>query len=94
MLIYPALVVILIMGLFSKFERVKLATQVGVIVAVIFSIGDFLPGLGFGNNFFTKMNSLLPLGKQGMAWLLPVVIAVIVFQIISTFSRPKTLAKT
>ncbi|MGQ9702828.1 MAG: branched-chain amino acid transport system II carrier protein, partial [bacterium] len=94
MLIYPALVVILIMSLFPKFEKVKLAAQAGVIVAIIFSIGDFIAGLGFGNNPFTKMNSLLPLGKQGLAWLLPAVIAVIVFQIISSFSRPKTLAKT
>lgn len=91
MLIYPALVVILIMGLFSKFEKVKLATQVGVIVAIICSIGDFLPGFGFGNNIFTKMNSLLPLGKQGMAWLLPTIIAIIVFQFISTSSKPKAV---
>jgi LIVCS family branched-chain amino acid:cation transporter len=94
MLIYPALVVILIISLFPKFEKVKLAAQAGVIVAIIFSIGDFIAGLGFGSNPFTKMNLLLPLGKQGLAWLLPAVIAVIVFQIISTFSRPKTLVKT
>jgi len=94
MLIYPALVVILIISLFPKFEKVKLAAQAGVIVAIIFSIGDFIAGLGFGNNPFTKMNLFLPLGKQGLSWLLPTVIAVIVFQIISTFSRPKTLAKT
>jgi LIVCS family branched-chain amino acid:cation transporter len=93
MLIYPALVVILVISLFPKFEKVKLAAQAGVIVAIIFSIGAFLTGLGFGSNPFTKMNLLLPLGKQGLAWLLPTVIAVIVFQIISTFSKPKTLAK-
>jgi len=90
MLIYPALIVILIMSLFSKFDKVKLATQVGVIVAIIFSIGDFLPGLGWGNNFFTKMNSLLPLGKQGMAWLLPTIIAVLVIQVYSMFSKSQT----
>ncbi|MGC8979046.1 branched-chain amino acid transport system II carrier protein [Caldisericum sp.] len=93
MLIYPALIVLLIMGLFSRFEKVKLAAQAGTIVAIIFSIGDFLGGLGIGNNPFTKMNSVLPLGKQGMAWLLPVVIAVIIFQIISAFIKTKTLTK-
>jgi LIVCS family branched-chain amino acid:cation transporter len=94
MLIYPALIVLLIMGLFPKFEKVKLAAQAGTIVAIIFSIGDFLGGLGIGNNPFTKMNSILPLGKQGMAWLLPVVVTVIIFQIISAFIKPKTLTTT
>jgi len=94
MLIYPALIVLLIMGLFPKFEKVKLATQAGTIVAIIFSIGDFLGGLGFANNPFTKMNSSLPLGKQGMAWLLPVVVTIIIFQIISLFIKPKTLSSS
>jgi len=82
MLIYPALVVILIISLFPKFEKVKLAAQAGVIVAIIFSIGDFLTGLGFGGNFFTKMNLLLPLGKQGLGWLLPTIIVMVIAQLI------------
>jgi len=92
MLIYPALIVLLIMCLTPNFEKVKLATQAGVITAIIFSIGDFLAGLGFGDNPFTKMNLALPLGKQGLAWLLPVVITVIVFQAISTVVKPRTQA--
>lgn len=91
MLIYPALVVILIMNLFSDFESVKFATQIGTIVAILFSIGDFLPGLGFENNFFTRMNSGLPFGNQGLAWLVPTVLAVIIGQIISKYSKPKIL---
>ncbi len=94
MLIYPALVVILIMSLFSKFEQVKFATRLGVIVAIIFSIGDFLPGLGFSNNFFTRMNSTLPLGKQGLAWLVPTIIAVIIGMIISRTSKQKSVTET
>jgi branched-subunit amino acid permease len=82
------------MSLFPKFEKVRLAAQAGVIVALLFSIGDFIAGLGFAGNPFTQMNSLMPLGKQGMAWLLPAIIAVIVFQIISAFARPKTAAKS
>ena len=89
MLIYPALVVILIMNIFSNFEQVKLATQIGTIVAILFSIGDFLPGIGFGNNFFTRMNSSLPLGNQGLAWLVPTVIAVVAGFIIANYSKPK-----
>ncbi len=91
MLIYPALVVILIMSLFPKFERVKFATQVGIIVAIIFSIGDFLLGLGLGNNFFSRINLLLPLGKQGLAWLLPTIVAIFICLVISTFIKPNVL---
>jgi LIVCS family branched-chain amino acid:cation transporter len=82
MLIYPALVTMLIMYIFP-FEKVKLAMRAGVIVAIFFSIGDFLAGLGFSDNPFTKMNLSLPLGSQGMAWLLPTFITIIVFQAIS-----------
>ena len=92
MLLYPTLLVILIMNLFSDFNSVKLATQAGVIVAIFFSLGDFLPGLGFGNTFFTRMNSALPLGKQGLAWLLPTVIVIIVVQLIAQSSKTKTAA--
>jgi len=41
MLIYPALVVIIVMSLFADFSKVKFAAQAGVIVAILFSIGDF-----------------------------------------------------
>lgn len=92
MLIYPALIVLIITGLFYPFERVKLVAQAGTVVAIIFSIGDFLGGLGIGNNPFTKMNSVLPLGKQGMAWLLPTIVAMIIVRIISKFIKPKSLA--
>jgi LIVCS family branched-chain amino acid:cation transporter len=94
MLIYPALIVVLIMSLFPQFEKVKLAAQAGVIVAILFSIGDFLVGLGFAGNPFTQMNALMPLGKQGMAWLVPAIVAIIVFQIISAFLKPKTEAQS
>lgn len=92
MLIYPALVVMLIMNLFSNFESVKLATQIGVLVAILFSLGDFLPGIGFGNTFFASMNAALPLGKQGLAWLVPSVIAVIIGLVIPKSSKSKPLA--
>jgi LIVCS family branched-chain amino acid:cation transporter len=90
MLIYPALIVILIMGLVADFSKVKLATQAGVIVAIVFSVGDFLAGLGFANNSFSKLNTAMPLGKQGLAWLVPAVIAIALFQIIAAIRKPKS----
>ena len=91
MLIYPALVVIIILTQVKNFEKVKLATQVGVIVAMFFSIGDWLNGMGFANNPFTSMNSVLPGGNVGLAWLLPTTIAIVVTQAISMIiKRGKT----
>ncbi len=89
MLIYPALVVMLLMGLFPDFGKVKLATQAGVLVAILFSLGDFLAGLGLAGNPFTKLNAAMPLGKQGLAWLVPSVAAVVVFQIVSAAAKPR-----
>ncbi len=85
MLIYPALVVLIIMSLFTDFFKVKLATQAGMIVAIVFSIGDFFPGIGVPNTFFSTINKSMPLGTQGLAWLVPSIIAIVVFQIVAIF---------
>ena len=83
MLIYPALVVIIIMSLFADFSKVKLAAQAGVIVAILFSIGDFLTGLGVPNTPFSDLNAAMPFGKQGLAWLVPSIVVIVIFQIIT-----------
>jgi len=87
MLIYPALVIIIIMALFADFSKVKLATQAGVLVAILFSIGDFLAGIGIADTPFSKMNAAMPFGKQGLAWLVPSIAAIIVFQIIAAVGK-------
>jgi len=87
MLIYPALVIIIIMALFTNFAKVKLATQAGVLVAILFSIGDFLTGIGIADTPFSKMNAAMPFGKQGLAWLVPSIAAIIVFQIIAAVGK-------
>jgi len=89
MLIYPALVILIIMSLFTDFFKVKLATQAGILVAIFFSIGDFLAGLGIANTPFSTLNSAMPLGKQGLAWLFPSIAAIVVFQIIAVIGRGK-----
>jgi len=82
MLIYPALIVMIFMFLVPDFSKVKLATQAGVITAMFFSIGDFLSGLGFEDTPFSRLNAALPLGSQGLAWLLPTIVAIALFQVI------------
>jgi len=89
MLIYPALVVVLLMALFPDFTKVKLAAQAGTIVAVLFSIGDFLAGLGWKGNPFSALNAAMPLGSRGLAWLVPTLVVIVVFLIIGAARKPK-----
>jgi len=87
MLIYPALIVMIFMFLVPDFSKVKLATQAGVITAMFFSIGDFLSGLGFENTPFSRLNAAMPLGSQGLAWLLPTIVAIVLFLFIDIIRR-------
>ncbi len=91
MLIYPAMVVLLFMSLFRNFDRVKLAAKAGIITAIIFSIGDFLSGLGFAGNPFSTMNRAMPLGAQGFGWMVPTLAVIAVSGIITLLSRKKAV---
>lgn len=83
MLVYPALVVLLLSSLVYPFSRVRPAAAAGIVTAILFSIGDFLAGLGFTGNILSAWVAQLPLGTQGMGWLVPTVIVFAVVQLIS-----------
>ena len=83
MLLYPALVVILLSNLLPNFERVKNATAAGIVTSVLFSIGDFLAGLGLEGNAFLGFVSKLPLGDQGLGWVVPTIIVILIVQLLS-----------
>jgi LIVCS family branched-chain amino acid:cation transporter len=82
MLLYPALVVILLSNLLPRFNRVKNAVAAGVVTAMLFSVGDFLAGLGLEGNIFISQVSRLPLGDQGMGWIIPTVVVFAVVQLL------------
>ena len=82
MLLYPALVVILLSNLLPRFSRVKNAAAAGVVTAMLFSVGDFLSGLGLEGNIFAVLVSKLPLGDQGMGWIIPTVVVFALVQLI------------
>lgn len=92
MLIYPAMVVLLFTSLVRDFGRVKLAARAGIITAIIFSLGDFLSGLGFAGNPFSVLNGAMPLGAQGFAWLVPSLAVMAIFQLIALFTAKKAAA--
>lgn len=83
MLVYPALVVLLLSGIYNKFQRIKIASAAGIIAAILFSIGDFLSGLGFPGNILSAQIAKLPLGTVGMGWVVPTIVVFIITQIIA-----------
>ena len=73
MLVYPAIIVLLVGSLFD-FEKFKAALQGAIVTAVILSIGDFLGAMGMADNPFSSLTAKLPLGGQGLGWLVPALV--------------------
>jgi LIVCS family branched-chain amino acid:cation transporter len=73
MLVYPAIIVLLVGSLFD-FGKFKPALQGAIITAVILSIGDFLGAMGMADNPFSGLTAKLPLGGQGLGWLVPALV--------------------
>lgn len=79
-LLYPSIIVIILSGLYYKFDKIRRAVTGGVITALFFGFGDMLSFYGITGNFITKLSSNLPLGKIGLGWLIPTIfVMVIVF---------------
>lgn len=89
MLVYPALVVLLLGGLFGRFETVRTAVAAATIVATLCAVGDFLTGLGFAGNIISSLVAKLPLGTQGLGWMVPTLAVFVVVQLISSLSGKK-----
>ena len=85
-LLYPSIIVLILSGLYYKFEKIRKAVAVGVITALFFGLGDMLSFYGLTTNFITRLSSKLPLGGQGIGWILPTIIIVIIAQM---FFKPK-----
>jgi branched-chain amino acid:cation transporter, LIVCS family len=81
-LLYPSIVVIILSGLYAKFERIKKTVAVGIIVAIFFGLGDMLSFYGLTNNFISNIASKMPLGGQGIGWIIPTIIIMIIARII------------
>jgi LIVCS family branched-chain amino acid:cation transporter len=81
-LLYPSIVVIILTGLYAKFEKIKKTVVVGIIVAIFFGLGDMLSFYGLTNNFISNIASKMPLGGQGIGWIIPTIIIMIIARII------------
>jgi len=85
-LLYPSIVVLILSALYYQFDKIKKAVTIGVIVALFFGLGDMLSFYGLTSNIITKIASQLPLGGQGLGWLLP---TIIIMGIAQLFFKPK-----
>jgi len=81
-LLYPSIIIIILSALYYKFDKIRKAVTIGVIVALFFGLGDMLSFYGLTSNFITKISSGLPLGGQGLGWVLPTVIIMGIAQLI------------
>lgn len=81
-LVYPSIVVIILSGLYAKFEKFKKTVATGIIVALFFGLGDMLSFYGMTNNFISNIASKMPLGGQGIGWIIPTIIIMIIARII------------
>jgi len=85
-LLYPSIVVLILSALYYQFDRIKNSVTTGVVVALVFGLGDMLSFYGLTSNFITQFATRLPLGKQGLGWILPTFIVMILVQL---FFKPK-----
>ena len=81
-LLYPSIIIIILSALYYKFDKIRKAVTIGVIVALFFGLGDMLSFYGLTSNFITKISSGLPLGGQGLGWVLPTIIIMGIAQLI------------
>jgi len=81
-LLYPSIVVLILSGLYYKFDKIRKSVTIGVIAALFFGLGDMLSFYGLTSNFITKFSSKLPLGGQGVGWILPTIIIMVIAQLI------------
>ncbi len=87
MLIYPSVVVLIIASLSYSFDKFKKVIASGVITALVFSIGDFLTGVGFPGNFVSKNVAMLPLGKINFGWLVPTLAVMLIVYLITNMKK-------
>ena len=70
-LLYPSIIVIIITALYRKFDEIRIPVVVGVVAALIFGLGDMLAFYGIKDNLISTFATSLPLGNQGLGWMLP-----------------------
>ena len=57
--------------MYRKFDEIRIPVVIGVVAALIFGLGDMLAFYGIKDNPISTFATSLPLGNQGLGWMLP-----------------------
>ncbi|MDD4649014.1 MAG: branched-chain amino acid transport system II carrier protein [Desulfoplanes sp.] len=87
-LLYPSIIVLIITALYRKFDEIRIPVISGVIAALVFGFGDMLGFYGMKDNPISVFAAALPLGNQGIGWMLPTfVLIALIWLLLSVFSQ-------
>ncbi len=87
-LLYPSIIVIIITALYRTFDEIRIPALTGVVAALIFGLGDMLAFYGIKDNPISTFATALPLGNQGLGWMLPTfALIVLVYLFFCAFPR-------
>ena len=89
-LIYPSIILLILCALHYRFDAIRKAVTVGMVAALIFGLGDMLSFYGITTNPISTFAASLPLGSQGLGWILPTLGCMVIAQVLFAFSGNKT----
>lgn len=78
MMVYPVCIVLTFLGIFNRWVPNDGLYKGGILMALIFSIGDAIASTGYQAPWLTSIMSKLPLSEAGFTWLVPTIIGMIV----------------
>lgn len=76
-LIYPSIIVLILSALTYRFDRIRRAVTAGMATALLFGLGDMLSFYGLKTNPISTFAGALPLGSQGLGWILPTALVMV-----------------
>jgi len=88
-LIYPSIILLILCALYYRFDAIRKAVTVGMVVALVFGLGDMLSFYGITGNPISAFAGSLPLGSQGLGWVLPTLGCMVIAQVLFAFSGSK-----
>ena len=84
-LIYPSIILLILCALSYRFDAFRKAVTVGMVAALVFGLGDMLSFYGITANPISTFAASLPLGSQGLGWVLPTLGCMAVAQLVLMF---------
>lgn len=85
--IYPLAIILIILGLLNRFVNHSIYFY-GIILTAIFSLIDTI-NTALLNNAWSNMLSFIPLYGQGVGWVVPAIVGIVIGAAIGAFRKPE-----